>query len=256
MMMTVSVVSVLFLLTVSLSAEKSSADVLPLDMAKDSVDDAYDGCKDAMNKVVLSKYMEHEKKNTPGFSAAWNNALNKCSKDGLDKNQSAAIYLYTGNPEKNKNCSFREFNTATRNGKKAYKSENFKFYTLFFFLTDAVQQLNQKQNACLTTYRRTNVTFQTDVFNKTVRFGSFTSTSLNNDSVRFGNRSCFEIYTCFGASVQNYSKFQHESEVLIPPYEVFNVTSIEKKTWCEVVYKLNSSETKRSDLNCAKIVPS
>ncbi|XP_072533220.1 NAD(P)(+)--arginine ADP-ribosyltransferase 1-like [Salminus brasiliensis] len=250
--MKVSVVSMLLLLTVYLSIRRCSADVLPLDMAKDSVDDAYDGCKDAMNKLVLSKYMEHEKKNTPGFAAAWKYALNKCSKDGLDKHQSAAIYLYTGNPEKNKNCSYREFNTATRNGKKAYKSGNFKFYTLFFFLTDAIQQLKQKQTGCLTTYRRTNVTFQTDVFNKTVRFGSFTSTSLNKASSRFGEKSCFQVYTCFGASVEKYSKFPHESEVLIPPYEVFRVTSIEKNKWCEVVYKLKSDKTTKSNLNCAK----
>uniref|UniRef100_A0A3B1JZJ0 NAD(P)(+)--arginine ADP-ribosyltransferase n=1 Tax=Astyanax mexicanus TaxID=7994 RepID=A0A3B1JZJ0_ASTMX len=114
----------------------------PLDMAENSVDDSYEGCRDAMEKLVVSKYIKQERKNTPGFAAAWKNALNKsCSEENKFKNQSAAIYLYTGNPAINKKCSYIEFNAATRKGKAAYKSNSFQFYTLFFYLTDAVQQL-------------------------------------------------------------------------------------------------------------------
>uniref|UniRef100_A0A3B1J5H1 NAD(P)(+)--arginine ADP-ribosyltransferase n=1 Tax=Astyanax mexicanus TaxID=7994 RepID=A0A3B1J5H1_ASTMX len=258
MKMTVCVVGVLLLMTAvtsaaSVSLRKISAEEFPLDMAENSVDDSYEGCRDAMEKLVLSKYIEQERKNTLGFENAWKNALNKCSKDNTFKNQCAAIYLYTGNPEINKNCSYKEFNDATRNGKAAYKSNTFQFYTLFFYLTDAVQQLKQKQKQCLTTYRRTNDTFPTNVLNKNIRFGSFTSTSLKEPPPRFGKKSCFEMETCFGAEVSKYSKFPTESEVLVPPYEVFRVTKIDKNTWCEVVYKLKSDKKIRSDLKCAKI---
>uniref|UniRef100_A0A8B9RHW0 NAD(P)(+)--arginine ADP-ribosyltransferase n=1 Tax=Astyanax mexicanus TaxID=7994 RepID=A0A8B9RHW0_ASTMX len=224
----------------------------PLDMAENSVDDSYEGCRDAMEKLVLSKYTEQERKNTLGFENAWKNALNKCSKDNTFKNQCAAIYLYTGNPEINKNCSYKEFNAATRNGKAAYKSNSFQFYTLFFYLTDAVQQLKQKQKQCLTTYRRTNDTFPTNVLNKNIRFGSFTSTSLKEPPSRFGKKS---FYTCYGADIEQYSAFPDKREVLIPPYEIFHVTAIEQNTWCKVVYTLKS-DGMMSSLNCEKVISS
>ncbi|XP_072533223.1 NAD(P)(+)--arginine ADP-ribosyltransferase 1-like [Salminus brasiliensis] len=246
--MTVTVVSVLFLLTVSLS---SSAHVLPLNMAEDSVDDSYEGCRSAMNTLVRSEYMKHDKNNTPGFAAAWKNALDQCPKDGLDKNQCAAIYLYTRNCSGNKDCSDLQFNKVTSNGKEKYKFGNFQFYTLHFFLTDAIKQLKRNRTGCVITYRRTRDTFQTDVLNQTVRFGFFTSSSLKKDLIKFGNTSCFEVKTCFGAAVEKYSAFPKKNEVLIPPYEVFRISSIEKNTWCKVVYKLKSVG-KRSDLQCAK----
>ncbi|XP_072533221.1 GPI-linked NAD(P)(+)--arginine ADP-ribosyltransferase 1-like [Salminus brasiliensis] len=249
--MAVFVVSVLFLVTVFLTIWKSSADVLPLDMAEGSVDDSYDGCKDAMNALVMSNYFEYEKKNTPGFSNAWKVSLSKYVKAELGKYQSVAIYMYTREPVCRNDCSYSEFNTATRHLKEAYKSGHFQFYTLHFFLTDAIQQLKQNQTGCVTTYRKTKVTFQTDVLNQTVRFGSFTSSSLVKSLTGFGNKSCFEVFTCFGAAVEKYSAFSNEREVLIPPYEVFRITSIEENTWCEVVYILKSVG-KRSDLRCAK----
>ncbi|XP_022540470.1 NAD(P)(+)--arginine ADP-ribosyltransferase 2-like [Astyanax mexicanus] len=266
MKMTVCVVGVLLLMTAvtlaaSISIWKISAMEYPLDMAENSVDDSYEGCRDAMEKLVLSKYTKQERKKTPGFAAAWKIALNakKCSKEETFKKQCAAIYLYTGNPEINKNCSYIEFNAATRKGKAAYKSNSFQFYTLFFYLTDAVQQLKRKTKGCLTTYRRTNAKFPTNVRNKTIRFGSFTSTSLKEPPSRFGDKSCFEVETCFGADVTKYSKFPTESEVLVPPYEVFRVTKIKtkdkknKNLWCKVVYELKSIKKMRSDLKCAKV---
>uniref|UniRef100_A0A8B9KX53 NAD(P)(+)--arginine ADP-ribosyltransferase n=1 Tax=Astyanax mexicanus TaxID=7994 RepID=A0A8B9KX53_ASTMX len=259
MMMIIIIITVVAMIISIISPKQISAMEYPLDMAENSVDDSYEGCRDAMEKLVVSKYTKQERKNTPGFAAAWKIALNakKCSKEETFKNQCAAIYLYTGNPEKNKIFSYKEFNAATR--KAAYKSNSFQFYTLFFYLTDAVQQLKQKQKQCLTTYRRTNIKFPTNVRNKTIRFGSFTSTSLVEPPTRFGDKSCFEMETCFGADVIKYSKFPDESEVLVPPYEVFRVTKIKtkdkknKNLWCEVVYELKSIKKMRSDLKCAKV---
>ncbi|XP_036429462.1 NAD(P)(+)--arginine ADP-ribosyltransferase 2-like [Colossoma macropomum] len=257
MKMTMSVATVLFLMTISFSIRKSTGQVWPLDMAENSVDDSYEGCRDAMNRLVISKYIEDEKNNTPGFAAGWKKALNKCVKHGLGINQSAAIYMYTANPESMKNCSYTQFNKATRNGAADYQSGDFQFYTLHFFLTDAVQQLKKKQRSCVTTYRRTKDKFKTDVLNKKIRFGSFTSSSLKMNVTRFGEESCFQIKTCFGAAIEKFSKFPNEKEVLIPPYETFLVTAVKKKDkkkdlWCNVVYELKSAG-KKSNLNCKKI---
>ncbi|XP_049336938.1 NAD(P)(+)--arginine ADP-ribosyltransferase 2-like [Astyanax mexicanus] len=253
MKMTLFVVSAPLLLIISVASV--SAQNYPLGMAENSVDDDFVGCEKNMENTVVSKYIKLEKMNTPGFAAAWEKALNLCPKDVPNRNQCAAMYLYTG--EKKGNSSFKQFNAATHNGKEAYKSDKFQFYTLFFYLTDAVKQLKLKE--CLTVYRRTNYTYPTDVLNKEIRFGSFASTSLVEPPLHFGNKSCFEVETCFGANVTNNSRFSHEREVLIPPYEVFRVTKITKKDkqnkdlWCDVVYELKSTNYTKSDLNCAKV---
>uniref|UniRef100_A0A3B1K283 NAD(P)(+)--arginine ADP-ribosyltransferase n=1 Tax=Astyanax mexicanus TaxID=7994 RepID=A0A3B1K283_ASTMX len=205
--------------------------VFPLDMAENSVDDAFEGCREAMNELVESKYTKHEKKHTPGFKNAWNVSLSEAKNGQLEKNQAAAIYMYTQEPNCRVDCTYREFNKATRDGKQAYESGRFQFYTLFFYLTDAIQQLKLNHPNCVTVYRRTNVTFQKDVYNHRIRFGAFTSTSRLKNLTDFGEESCFEVHTCYGADIEEYSAFPSESEVLIPPYEVFHVTAIENNSW-------------------------
>ncbi|XP_076830981.1 erythroblast NAD(P)(+)--arginine ADP-ribosyltransferase-like [Brachyhypopomus gauderio] len=229
-------------------------DDLPLDMAEQSVDDSFKGCRDQMY-LLIPTYLEKELKSSNNFPMAWRTAQNRCKSDDiLNKNQSAALYAYTlGGPKP----VYSEFNHETRTGKEKYSSDDFPFYTLYFFLTDAIQQLKRNKCDCLTSYRRTSHTFVTDVLNQEIRFGSFTSSSLLSNLSRFGDKSCFIIHTCFGAEIYNYSSLP-EQEVLIPPYEVFIVTSVEKKSeqkdlWCEVVYTLNSTQEIRSDLKCAKV---
>ncbi|XP_022540136.2 NAD(P)(+)--arginine ADP-ribosyltransferase 2-like [Astyanax mexicanus] len=256
MKMTRSVVSLLFLLTVSVSIEKISGKVYPLDLAFNSVDDAYEGCSKNMSNFISTKCLEYEKQHTPGFLNAWTNALNNAVRDKLNINQSAAIYLYTQDKSQNPGCSYNEFNNACRDGKKAYQSGDFKFYTLYYFLTEAVQALKPK--LCVTVYRRTNYIYGTVVPKQRIRFGTFTSTSLLNSINHFGKVSCFKIKTCLGAKLGRYSALQHEQEVLIPPYEMFLITKINTKGFlvkamkCSTVYELESNGT-RSNLNCKKI---
>ncbi|KAI4903749.1 hypothetical protein NFI96_023327, partial [Prochilodus magdalenae] len=251
--MTMPAITLLFLMAISVSVRKISGQVWHLDMANNSVDDSFKGCEKKMDDLVMTKYINHERRNTPGFAEAWQNALNKGAKGSLGKYQSAAIYMYTQDPSQNPQCSHKTFNSACREGKAAYKSGGFKFYTLYFFLTDAIQKL--KSQKCVTSYRRTNVTFKLAV-KQTIRFGSFTSSSLSMKLGHFGKVSCFKIKTCYGAKLKDYSAVPYEQEVLIPPYEVFRITAIKQrdeknKLWCKVVYELKSAG-KRSDLQCIK----
>ncbi|KAI4881223.1 hypothetical protein NFI96_033453 [Prochilodus magdalenae] len=262
MKMTVSVATLLFLMTVSVSVKESNCEVWQLDMAENSVDDSFKDCTKKMYDLVTKKYMEKEKLD-PNFAAAWNNALNQCKKGSIGKYQSAAIYMYTQDPSQNPHYSHKTFNSACREGKEMYKSGGFKFYTMYFFLTDAIQKLKKKLSQrwwCVTSYRRTKITFEKVAVRQTVRFGSFTSASLNKNLNQFGNESCFEIKTCYGAKLKNYSALKHEQEVLIPPYEVFRITAINKmqrnnnKLVCKMVYELESVG-ERSDLECIKTNP-
>uniref|UniRef100_A0A8C1SV48 NAD(P)(+)--arginine ADP-ribosyltransferase n=1 Tax=Cyprinus carpio TaxID=7962 RepID=A0A8C1SV48_CYPCA len=192
--------------------------IFPLDMALNSVDDSYDGCREKMANLVETKYLKKEMQSN--FANAWKHAEKnyKPPGDNLTKNHSIAIY---------------DFNNAVH----------------------AIQILKKTQKECILTCRRTNVSFKKSVLNKEVRFGSFASSSFNHTKTNvFGNKSCFKIYTCESANLTKYSKYDKEEEVLIPPYETFKVTAVKKRKhqkdlWCDTVFTLKSSG-KRSDLNC------
>ncbi|XP_056608132.1 T-cell ecto-ADP-ribosyltransferase 2-like [Triplophysa dalaica] len=212
--------------------------ILELDMAENSVDDQFDGCKEKMAELLvkpLPTASETQEMYPRGFT--WNHLF--------------AISAYTGER------IYNNFRADTVNGKDNYTKKTYGWYSLYFLLTDAIQILNKLQKeahpGCIITYRRTRLMFNsTDVVNKNIRFGQFASSSTNRNSTDiFGNVSCFEIRTCEGAHVSKYSLFPGEEEVLIPPYEVFKVTKV-TSDWCETVYHLNSAGTK-SNLNCALV---
>ncbi|XP_029003409.1 ecto-ADP-ribosyltransferase 5-like [Betta splendens] len=247
---------------VCMSKEMNASATFPLDMAPQSVDDMYKGCNDSMN-ATANMYLLNETNMDKDFSQAWNKSekayWNKYEKiKSLEKDLFKAIHVYTlGDPK-----IYLDLNKAVRTQKSQYGT-TFRYHALHFFLTRAIQTLNAEkpeEERCLTSYRRTSVSFSQDVLNKKFRFGSFTSSSQGDyPSGNFGKVSCFKIVTCFGADIQRYSALgKHEREVLIPPYEIFKVTKIitgternnKKNDWCSVVYKLQSTQTPRADLNC------
>ncbi|XP_058620092.1 NAD(P)(+)--arginine ADP-ribosyltransferase 2-like [Onychostoma macrolepis] len=254
------IIEALLLILAALGQDHGDAvegQIFPLDMAPNSVDDQYKGCRKKMVNLVKTKYLKKELSNSDDFRNAWERGeknvthkfVNIFSK--LTKQHKIAIWVYTDPKSK----IYVKFNNDTRNGKQNYKDNTYKWYSLHFLLTDAIQILKKKQNRCFNTFRGTNVTFNGQVFTG-IRFGSFTSSSNNSNVAKtFKTVSCFEIYTCEGADITKYSRLRHEAEVLIPPYEMFNVTDVKNRTdqpdlWCDTVFMLNSTGT-RSDLNCA-----
>lgn len=223
-------------------------EIYPLDMAVNSVDDQYVNCLKEMENLVETKYLKKEIFKNKVFKKSWNEGKEKYlkPKDNLTINNLIAIYVYTGG------SVYKQFNQDVRNGKTKFQTKKFAWYSLHFFLTQAIQTL--KKPKCTLTYRFTNYTFDENVLKNEIRFGSFASSSLRRKANVFGNVSCFEIKTCHGANVSKYSKHPHEQEVLIPPYEKFKVTAIKKEEdWCETVFVLKSIG-KYSNLNCA-VVP-
>ncbi|XP_048017883.1 ecto-ADP-ribosyltransferase 5-like [Megalobrama amblycephala] len=251
------IIEALLFISSALGREHKAAvegQIYPLDMALNSVDDQYDGCTEKMAHLVKTKYLEREINNSTEFKKAWQegemNAI--APEDNLTRNNSIAIYVYTNFDS----SVYSSFNMAVHNGKQNYTEQTFKWYSLHFLLTVAIQILTEAQEKCKLTYRGTTVEFFKNVTGEVVRFGSFTSSSLDRTvAKRFGTKSCFEIKTCNGANVVKYSKYPEQKEVLIPPYEKFKVTAVrtrryQKDLWCDTVYELESSGT-RSDLNCS-----
>ncbi|XP_021178054.2 NAD(P)(+)--arginine ADP-ribosyltransferase 1 [Fundulus heteroclitus] len=241
--------------------------LIQLDMAQNSVDDMYEGCEDKMATKVKTEFLVNEKKTNKHFALVWNAAEEYYKKKWkpkpgkkrpktLEKEQNMAIYAFTlDKPE-----IYAEFNNAVRTQRDQYQG-TFQYHSLHFFLTGALKVLNSckpKSERCLTVYRRANKKFNLGIVRKNIRFGAFTSSSMGDyPNEIFGNETCFKIYTCLGADVSLYSKFgESEREFLIPPYEIFKVIEVKKRSDdknlpCEVVMRLKSTEKSLSNLNCA-----
>ncbi|MEQ2274986.1 hypothetical protein XENORESO_017426, partial [Xenotaenia resolanae] len=259
--------AVLLILGVATETAKS---LFQLDMALSSVDDMYTGCEDKMEYKVRTEFLLNEKNQNKNFSLAWNEAEKYYNKKWrpkhgkipsrtLGKEEIMAIYVYTMDKPK----VYPEFNDVVRTQNMEYKTV-FKYHALHFFLTSALKRLSTSRSTlkkCLTGYRRVNSYFSQEVLNKQIRFGSFASSSMlgYQRPYRFGDKTCFEISTCLGADISLYSRFgESEAEVLIPPYEVFTVMQIKRRSGqknlpCDIVYKLKSTQKAFSNLNCALV---
>ncbi|XP_005817232.1 ecto-ADP-ribosyltransferase 4-like isoform X2 [Xiphophorus maculatus] len=229
------------------SAENAA--VLPLDMAPDSIDDMYDGCR-SKSMSLINLYGVFEWQVNMNFSYAWavveRNAKKPLHKH-LQDDHATSLYIFT------KLANIRkDFNTAVKTGKHKYSTDGFMFHFLYFYLTDAIQALNPNHSECRTVYLRTWKRFERDIVNTNVRFGGFTwAISSKQSSKVKGNVSCFEIQTCFGADITHYSSVNQRGQVLIPTYEVFRVTDVVTgDPWCGVVYKLQSTKKPKADQNC------
>lgn len=226
-----------------LSLQRPRVTGLPLDMAPHSIDDMYDGCRSqAASAADLFGVRERHYDRTSAEREAKTPAHMYLKVD-----HAIVLHMYT----KIKHIR-QQLTQAVKTEKHKYGTDGFKFHYFYFYLTDAIQVLRHSQMPCRTTYHRTWRLFNQNTINTNMRFGAFTWSSSNKYSFESdGNVSCFEIYTCFGADITYYSNSNQQGQVLIPTYEVFTVTDVlMNEPWCAVVYKLQSTKTPKTDLNC------
>lgn len=123
-------------------------EVLPLDMAENSVDDQYLGCKENMRRLVEGKYLNQELKSSKNFSKVWetgkiNSICNSkfVSEYNLTRNHCLALYVYTYDVVEPR--IHRIFNNATYTGRANYTNMKYQWYSHHFLVTDAIQRLNK-----------------------------------------------------------------------------------------------------------------
>ncbi|KAF6724605.1 T-cell ecto-ADP-ribosyltransferase 1 [Oryzias melastigma] len=186
--------------------EKAEVMVLPLDMAADSIDDMYAGCR-SETAALIDLFGVFEWNYNGNFSLAWAFAEKHANKPAHVRLKDDHAIVHT---------------------------------------------LRRHQAPCRTTYLRTWKHFDQNVARTNVRFGHFIWAASSSLSFELqGNVSCFEIYTCFGADITDYSSVEQQGQVLIPTYEVFTITKVLKhEPWCGVVYRLESTRVPRADQNC------
>ncbi|NXX28893.1 NARE ribosyltransferase, partial [Nicator chloris] len=203
-------------------------DVVPLDMARDSFDDQYRGCRPTRTVALPTlKYLDSLK--NPHFARCWDQAEVEWLKRGsplspLSRDQAIAIMTYS------RNDLYKDFNAAVRKAGRSrqHYQDNFHYKALHFLLTDALQTLRRAQNVrCRRVFRGVYGVWYKARRGDTVRFGQFTSTSLSKHIAQgFGTDTIFEVTTCHGADIRRFSTYPKEKEVLIPPYETFVVTQV------------------------------
>ncbi|NXA91926.1 NARE ribosyltransferase, partial [Melanocharis versteri] len=204
---------------------------LPLDMALDSFDDQYRGCRRAMTAVLpaLNHFELHQ---NPLFARVWAKAAAEWQKRGphvtpLSPDQAVALMTYTMRD------MYKEFNDAVcvaGRSRQEYR-DNFHFKTLHFLLTDALATLKDTQGPrCHRVFRGVRgVRFKARP-GDTVRFGRFASTSLRREiAQQFGMDTMFQVQTCHGVDIREFSSNPSEEEVLIPPFETFEVTNVTRE---------------------------
>ncbi|NWX65129.1 NRT2 ribosyltransferase, partial [Promerops cafer] len=203
--------------------------VVPLDMARDSFDDQYRGCGQAMTAALPAlSHLEFQK--NPLFTQVWVKADAEWRKRGSPVSplaspaQAIALMAYTSQDV------YKDFNAAVRaagRSRQQYR-DNFHFKTLHFLLTKALATLRHAQHApCRHVFRGVrDVRFQARRGQR-VRFGQFTSTSLSKEvAQKYGTDTLFYVHTCHGVDIQAFSFYLSNREVLIPPYETFEVTKV------------------------------
>ncbi|XP_040282588.1 GPI-linked NAD(P)(+)--arginine ADP-ribosyltransferase 1 [Bufo bufo] len=226
-----------------------------LDMAPMSFDDQYRGCSEAMEEEI-SQLFQSEYAANKEFADAWDTATFKWNQErrrylglpkGFKDEYAIALFAYTINGPLHK-----VFNGAVRDAgqSKQYYLKNFNFKVLHYYLTKALQVLDEVDTtACHKVFRGIKgIKFKSES-RKPVRFGQFTSSSKNDqNALQFGEDTFFSIQTCYGVNIKNFSFFPGEEEVLIPPYEKFKVTNFTRDRDRNVI-SLQSLE-KSSVYNC------
>ncbi|NXB81350.1 NARE ribosyltransferase, partial [Donacobius atricapilla] len=203
---------------------------IALNMAPNSFDDRYLRCHFKMLRV-LPALNRTEFVPYGDYAEAWSRAVatwdSRPSPGSLLRpEQAIALLAYTM-----EEGLYLEFNRAVHAAGRSRREylDAFHFKVLHFLLTEALRELRDArgQPRCLHVYRGIDGIRFTGGLGRIVRFGQFASATLmRNVSDSYGTTTTFEVDTCHGADIRDFSNYPQEEEVLIPPFETFKVTNI------------------------------
>ncbi|POI20086.1 hypothetical protein CIB84_016168, partial [Bambusicola thoracicus] len=229
-----------------------------MDMALNSFDDQYEGCEVSMWDEI--EEVNHTEFSRNSFYAdTWKKAAKEWQKrcrrpadcPQLRPEQAIAVLAYTA---ASRMCA--RFNAATRQGGRTHEDylHSYHFKTLHFLLTQALLDLRASQPRCYYVYRGVRGIRFMARRGMSVRFGQFTSSSRSKKATeKFGQDTLFVMKTCYGVPIKQLSFIEEEDEVLIPPFEVFEVTNFSNVNGRTKI-RLRSKE-KMSTHNCELLKP-
>ncbi|NXY39691.1 NARE ribosyltransferase, partial [Pomatorhinus ruficollis] len=220
--------------------------VVPLDMAWDSFDDRYQGCRPAMTAALPALNRSEFQKN-PLFARVWVKAAVALQRrrprlSPLSSVQATAIMAYTMDD------LHSVFNDAMHEAGRSLQEyrHTFHYKTLHFLLTDALATLREsftRAMQCNDVFQQVcGVQFRAQR-GQSVRFGEFRSMSLSKPTGQCsGKETLFQVLTCHSEYIGTFSEDPGTRGVLIPPFETFKVTEVTQKG-NKAVIKLSSAGT-------------
>ncbi|XP_004611424.2 ecto-ADP-ribosyltransferase 4 [Sorex araneus] len=229
------------LLLLSSLQEATVAAKSSIDLAPGSFDDQYQGCsQQTMEELSEGDYFTKELDANRNYSKIWQNAhLNWLNQEralpaNMTVTHAVAVLVYTLNS--NIRSDFTRAMASTGQSAAQYP-HTFHFKYLHYYLTSAIQllrkeMLRKNDSRCYEVHHEaTNVPLEASI-GATLRFGQFLSASLvRKDAPKLENQTLFTLSTCLGVPVEYFSL---KKEVLVPPYELFevvNVTSLPRGSW-------------------------
>ncbi|XP_024431437.2 ecto-ADP-ribosyltransferase 4 isoform X2 [Desmodus rotundus] len=202
------------------------------DLAPNSFDDQYQGCnQQVIEKLSQGDYFTKELEARRNYSRVWHNAhltwlsRGKALPENMTITHAVVTLVYTLN--NNVRSDFTRAMASAARSPWQYE-HSFPFKYLHYYLTSAIQLLRKgiimkNDSLCYEVYHEADFYLEAYV-GAILRFGQFLSTSLlRKEAQKFGNQTLFTIFTCLGASVQDFSL---REEVLVPPYELFEVVNM------------------------------
>ncbi|KAF1493515.1 Erythroblast NAD(P)(+)--arginine ADP-ribosyltransferase, partial [Megadyptes antipodes antipodes] len=207
-----------------------------LDMVLTSFDDQYRGCSRMMEEE-LEELNRTEFANSI-YAEAWTHAATEWrNRQGrvpqlrvLRPEQEVALLAYTMSGSLS-DPLYKKFNKAVREAGCSRREylDTFHFKALHFLLTKALHALQDAQpRRCYRVYRGIRDIRFTAWPGQSIRFGQFASSSFVKEKAQqsFGQDTFFSVETCYGVPIRDFSFFPNEEEVLIPPFEIFEVTDV------------------------------
>ncbi|XP_063806661.1 ecto-ADP-ribosyltransferase 5-like [Pseudophryne corroboree] len=220
-----------------------------LGMFEYSFDDQYVGCLNQMEALVPD-LLRKERQNDKALDNAWKNASEtwlikkssmKTLPEGFKDEHGIALLVHVNNETKLKHAVVQY----------EMDPQSFMYHSFHFYLTRALTLLRAGcDGKPLTTYMGTNIISYPPLGSlHHVRLEHFLSTTADLSLAQtFANGSFFNITTCFGVEVHNFSIRPFEKEVVIPVNEVFHVSENIKEG---NIFILQSSKKRCSYYNCA-----
>ncbi|RMB90902.1 hypothetical protein DUI87_32735 [Hirundo rustica rustica] len=204
--------------------------VVALDMALDSFDDQYRGCRHAMTQLLPA--LEHsEFQKNPQLARLWVEAAERWQRRGppvtpLSPAQAIALMTYT-----TKDVS-KEFNAAVRvagRSRREYR-HNFHFKALHFLLTDALATLRDARGPrCHHVFRGCAGSGSRAARRHRPLRPIHVDVAAERDCSAIGTDTVFQVQTCHGVDIREFSSSPGEEEVLIPPFETFRITGVSQE---------------------------
>uniref|UniRef100_A0A8C5LR96 NAD(P)(+)--arginine ADP-ribosyltransferase n=1 Tax=Leptobrachium leishanense TaxID=445787 RepID=A0A8C5LR96_9ANUR len=247
----VRIYPIVFVLFFSVAAQV----LYTLDRADEAFNDQYVGCKKAMDRSLASNnVLANERRRNKVFSRAWDeaeliwhqqkkNQITYELPEGFEDHHGIALVAYSGFISKS-------FNDELRTAGRSYDHyiENFHFKSLHYYLTTAVQLLSYhscRKNQHLIHEDLHGATYWPSNESRIIRVGQFL-TAFEDEPIYETNET-FSLTSCFAVNIQEFSQFPDEKIVVVPGFEVFQVTYGKDHS----NFSLSTTGKNCSNFNCA-----